>query len=157
MAEVDSAGLGEPGFPATESTSAVAARRGLDLAQHQSQLLTADLINSADLVLGMERVHVREVVLASPPAWPRTFTLKELVRRGEALGPIEPGEPLGAWLDRAHEGRRTQELLGASPVDDIADPTGGPIGEHEDLAAELEDLVGGLVNLVCPDERAPIR
>jgi protein-tyrosine phosphatase len=156
-AEIDTAGLGAPGCAATDETVAVAARRGLDLTAHRSHVLESSLVARADVVLGMERVHVREVVAADPSAWPRTFTLKELVRRGEAIGAREPGETLAGWLARAQEGRRSGDLLGASPLDDMADPTGRPIGDHEDLARELEDLVGRLANLLGPGERPPIR
>jgi protein-tyrosine phosphatase len=149
-AEVDSAGLGESGFPATDPTASVAARRGLDLADHESQRLTADLIAAADLVLGMERLHVREAVLEHPLAWPRTFTLKELVRRGEAAGERPAVLPLDAWIARAHEGRQRRDLLGGSGVDDLSDPTGGTLAEHEDLARELETLVDRLVEVAWP-------
>jgi hypothetical protein len=82
-------------------------------------------LQRADLVLGMERAHVRHAVLLEPEAWPRTFTLKELVRRGEELGSRPPVESPGAWLARAHEGRDRPDMLGDSLLDDVADPYGG--------------------------------
>jgi protein-tyrosine phosphatase len=154
--EVEAVGLQEPGFPATGETVTVASRRGLDLTDHRSRRLEPALVADADLVLGLERVHVREVVLVAPEAWPRTFTLKELVRRGETIGARNPREPLSAWLARAHQGRQRRDLLGASPLDDVGDPTGSPVGDHEDTARELEDLVGRLVELAwlpAPDPR----
>jgi protein-tyrosine phosphatase len=156
-AEIDTAGLGAQGRAATDETMAVAARRDLDLAAHRSRTLEPTLVARADIVLGMERVHVREVVAADPSAWPRTFTLKELVRRGEAVGAQQPGETLAAWLARVGEGRQSRDLLGASPLDDVADPSGRPIGDHEDLAHDLEDLLGRLANLLRPDLQPPIR
>lgn len=150
--EVRTAGLLDDGLPATEATVAVAARRGVDLGGHRSARVDPTDVSAADLVIGMERLHVREAVLAVPEAWPRAFTLKELVRRGEAVGPRSSHESLATWLARLHEGRRRQEVLGASPLDDVADPAGHPIGEHEDLARELEQLVGLLVQLAWPDD-----
>jgi protein-tyrosine phosphatase len=150
-AEVDSAGLGEAGFPATDATVAVAARRGLDLADHRSRRLTADLITPADLVLGMERVHVREVVVARPSAWPRTFTLKELARRAEAVPARTADLTVPAWIARLHEGRERRDLLGVSPLDDVTDPTGGTLAEHEDTARELDALIDRLLARAWPE------
>jgi low molecular weight protein-tyrosine phosphatase len=148
-AEIDAVGLLEPGLPALAETVAVAERRGLDLTDHRSRRLEAAFVAHADLVVAMERRHVQEVVAVDPAAWPRTFTLKELVRRGEAIGVREPGETLAAWIARAHEGRQSRELLGASELDDVADPAGSPIGEHEDLALELDDLTNRLADLIA--------
>ena len=149
-AEIVTAGLRGTGRRVTDETAILGARRDLDLARHRSRPVTAGLVTEADLVIGMERTHVREVVAIDATAWPRAFTLKELVRRGEAVGPRRPEEPLGDWLDRVGEGRVGRELLGSSPDDDVPDPTGGPIAEHEDLVAELDEQVGRLVALAWP-------
>jgi protein-tyrosine-phosphatase len=157
-ADVGTAGLRSPGRSATDQTSMVGARRGLDLTAHRSRTLDPDLIATTDLILGMERVHVREVVALEPSAWSRTFTLKELVRRGESAGSREPDESIGSWLRRVSEGRTARDLMGESPDDDVTDPTGGPMAEHEDLAQELEDLVRRLAELVAvPVELPPVR
>jgi protein-tyrosine phosphatase len=151
-AEVDALGLLERGHPAPAETVAVAATRGLDLSDHRSRRLDAAVVSHADLVLAMERRHVREVVAADPVTWPRTFTLKEIVRRGQRSGGRKSGEALTTWIARAHEGRRSRELLGASELDDVADPVGRPLGEHEDLALELEDLTRDLAELMFPTD-----
>ena len=52
----------------------------------------------ADLVLGMERRHVREAVVLLPEIMPKAFTLKELVRRGEEFGARTRGRSLEDWL-----------------------------------------------------------
>ena len=52
----------------------------------------------------------------------RTFTLPELVQRGEAVGPRH-GAPLEEWLAAVGEGRSQATFLTA-PVGQIADPTG---------------------------------
>jgi hypothetical protein len=104
----------------------------------------------------MERLHVRDAVVADSSIWPRSFTLKEAVRRGEAVGPRRVGEALVTWIARVHEGRRTQDLLGASLDDDIADPAGGTRVEHEETADEIADLVARFVDLAWPPGVDPV-
>jgi len=149
-AEIETAGLGGAGQAATDHAVTVAARRDLDLHEHRSQPLEPELVSSADLVIGMERLHVRTVVLAAPPAWSYTFTLKEFVRRAEAVEARPAGSSLTSWIAQVHEGRRHHDLLGASRLDDVDDPTGGTLAEHEDIARELEDLLERLVRLAWP-------
>jgi len=138
------------GMPATAPTAAVAAALGADLGGHRSRPVTAALIAEADLVLGMARRHVQEVVLLDPGAFPRTFSLKELVRRGTALGARPRRESLPSWLARAHAGRRPLDLLGVSPDDDVADPTGNALADHRTTADELAALVDELLALAYP-------
>jgi protein-tyrosine-phosphatase len=128
------------GSPATKNTIDAARRRGIDLTHHRSALLDPAITAEADLVIGMERAHVREVVTQDARAWPRTFTLKELVRRGEAVGPRGADESLDAWLARVAAGRRPLDLLGASPDDDVADPTGSLTTDHESMTADVASL-----------------
>jgi len=149
-AVVVSAGLLEGGRERPAQVNAVLAKRGISLPDQLSrQLLRGDL-QHADLVLVMERAHVRHSVLLVPEAWARTFTLKELVRRGEELGPRPPFQSPGAWLARAHEGRDRPDLLGDSPLDDVADPSWGPSSAYEAAATEIEDLVDRLLYLLWP-------
>jgi hypothetical protein len=96
----------------------------------------------------MERSHVREAVVTAPEVFSRTFTLKELVRRGRRVGPRRPDEPLDDWLAKAHEGRTPRELLGGSTEDDVDDPIGQPRAAYERMVAELDGLLDELVWLV---------
>ena len=144
---VCSAGLLRDGDPPSAEVVSVMASYGLDVALHRSRLVTRADLARADLVLGMAREHVRHAVVLAPPSWPRAFTLKELVRRGKQTGPRMPGEPLAGWLSRVHEGRTHAALLGASPLDDVADPTGGPPSAYELTAVLLDELVTGLAGL----------
>jgi glycine hydroxymethyltransferase len=145
---VASAGLLRGGQPASEHGVALLAERGFDLSEHRSQALTPELLEGADLVLGMAREHVREAVVLVPTAFPRTFTLKELVRRGEAVGQRFPDEALEAWLERVDAGRTPADLMGSSPADDVADPIGHPRPVYERMVDELDDLVTRLVDLI---------
>jgi len=154
-ASVSSAGLFRGGVPASPGSVRAMARRGLDLGEHRSRTVTGELLEAADLVVGMARLHVKEAVLAVPDVWPRAFTLKELVRRGAAAGPRAADEPLGSWLARLHEGRRRADLIGDDPGDDVADPVGGPDRLYLATAVELEDLAARLVGLAFPVPAAP--
>ena len=146
-AHVHSGGRLYDGELASSGSAAAMAARGLDLADHRSRTTTADMLGAADLVLTMERAHVRDAVATAPAAWPRTFTLKELVRRGATVGPRRADQPLADWLAAAHEGRTTAELMGRSDLDDVADPIGGTPDQYERTAAEIESLVDRLVDL----------
>ena len=104
------AGVGSAGLlagdrrPPPEVISVMAAR-GIDVSRHRSRVVTAEDLAAADLILGLAREHVRHAAVLLPAAWPRAFTLRELVRRGQQAGSARPGEPLGHWLDRAADGR----------------------------------------------------
>jgi protein-tyrosine phosphatase len=151
-AAVSSAGLYPGGVAATAHAATTLDRRGIDLSAHRSRQLSPELVQAADLVVGMTREHVREVVVLQPDALSRSFTLKELVRAGEVIGPRRRGEELRNWLARAAEGRRAADLLDAAPDPelDVADPIGGPLKGYERTAAELDDLLGRLVRLLWP-------
>ncbi len=146
-AHVHSAGLLMDGQSASPLSVEVMTARGLDLSMHRSRRMTRELLLAADLILGMAREHVRETVVLDPSLWPRTFTLKELVRRGEAVGPRGAHESLADWLARVGQGRRISDLTGSSPDDDVADPYGGPRTAYERMATELDGLIDRLVTV----------
>jgi protein-tyrosine phosphatase len=144
------AGTGESGFPVTDDTLTTASRLGVDLSDHLSTSIDPSQVDAADLILTMERLHVRTIVVEDQEAWSKTFTLKELVRRAEVVGPRASGQSLAEWLALLHEGRIRNDLLGASPVDDVADPTSDRRVDHESMAEELDELVSAAVGLVWP-------
>jgi protein-tyrosine-phosphatase len=148
---VTSAGVSaSAGMPATAPTVDAARKLGVDLSAHLSTPLVPRLVTDADLVIGLERRHVQEIVLHEPSAFPRTYTLKELVRRGTEIGGRAPGEPVANWLHRVHQGRRPTDLLGASRDDDVADPTGSRATDHRTTAEELDRLVTETLRLLFP-------
>ena len=149
---VASAGvLARDGSPATAGTVKAARDFGIDLHGHRSQAATRDVIADSDLVLAMERMHVREVVVLDRHAFGRSFTLKEIVRRGEAHGARRPGESQAQWLAAVHHGRRPNELLGSGTDDDVADPTSDWSVDHESMAEEVDDLMLRVVALLWPE------
>jgi protein-tyrosine-phosphatase len=124
---------------------------GIDLRGHHSQALTADMLAGADLVIGMSRRHVQEAVLLDPPCWPSSFMLKELIRRGELVGPRRPHQGIASWIDQVHGDRTRESLARRSTADEVADPYGGTLDQYRSAAAELTELTAGLINLVWPD------
>jgi protein-tyrosine-phosphatase len=147
---VASAGLGDPGRPVPAEVAAVMAVRGIDLSGHRSTTLAAPQVAEADLVVGMSLRHVQESLLLVPSSWQRTFRLKELVRRGEFIGPRLPGQDLTTWIHAAQGDRRRESLAHHSPEDDVADPYGGPFAGYEATAIELDDLTTRLAALLWP-------
>lgn len=147
-ATVSSAGLLYDAAEASANAVTALGKRGLDLSTHRSRKITAGLLEGADLLVAMERRHVREAVVLAPAIFPRTFTLKELVRRGERIGYRVPGETVAAWLRRAGLGRRPSDVLGAADDDDVEDPIGRPLEDYARTADELDDLTSRLVDLL---------
>ena len=150
---VRSAGmLGDGNPPYPEVVSAMAGY-GLDVSSHRSRRVTQEDLERSDLTLAMARENLRHAVVTAPSVWPQSFTLRELVRRGTAIGLRSREESLAAWLGRVHEGRERAALLGDSPEDDVADPAGGPWHHYEETAAVLSGLVDRLVDLCWVPER----
>src|SRR2546421_9572519 len=58
---VDSAGFAGPGRPTPPDAVAAAARRGVDLTSHSSQLVMADLVRAADLIVVMDAMQRRMI------------------------------------------------------------------------------------------------
>ena len=149
-ASVSSAGLSFDDRPATTEAIDAAARLGLELGAHRSRVLVPEDVERADLVLAMERLHAREAIVLADGALDRTFTLKELVRRGRAAGPRRAAEPLEVWLRRVSAGRRAMDLMGDSRDDDVADPYLSSPKVYAACIAELAELVRELVTLAWP-------
>ncbi|MGH9188120.1 MAG: hypothetical protein ACRD0U_20300 [Acidimicrobiales bacterium] len=149
-AVVSSTGLLAVGREVPDEGIAVMDRAGLDVRPHRSTVLSVEAISAADLVLGMERQHVREVLVLDPACLGHSFTIKELVRRGEMAGARRPGETVRQWLRRVGEGRRASDLVGMSSDDDVADPYGRAVGAYETTRRELAALIDRLVDLAWP-------
>lgn len=138
-AKVASVGLRPGGRPAWPAATAVMAERGLDLSAHVSRLMDRRIVSTADLVLGMTREHVREVVALVPSAYRRSFTLKEFARRSAA----QPrGDRLfSKWLATLTADRDLEDLLGADEIDDVHDPIGGPVSAFRATADDLDGII----------------
>lgn len=152
-AQVGSAGLLPGGSSPAPDAVAVMADRGVDITRHVSCQLTPDIARSANLIIGMTRHHVREACVAYGALLQRAFTLRELVRRAEELGPRRADETLYTWLGRVGMGRRPTDLMGDVSHDDIADPIGKPRMYYEHTADELGELLRRFVELLVGDQR----
>ncbi len=142
-----SAGTAYDGHPASDGSVAAMARRGIDLTRHRSRVMWGELVASADLAIGMARVHVREATVLAPDRFGRIFTLKELVRRGRAVGP-RGDQPLDEWLEKVGADRLPVDLLRDDPVDDVEDPIGRRQHVYDQVADEIERLVHELADLL---------
>lgn len=147
-----SAGLLAPGYPALPEMVEAALAYGVDLSTHRSRQLSAALIADADVIVGHERHHVREVALAGSAtgALTRAFTLRDLVRRAES-SPRPAGAALGDWLGALAAERPQRDLLGRSRADDIADPAGGPPAAYAATTEEIAELVARLRRVLVTD------
>jgi protein-tyrosine phosphatase len=146
-ARVRSAGMLRSGDPPLPEVTSVMARYGIDITGHRSRVAYAAELARASLVLAMARDNLRYAVVTEPGAWPRAFTLRELIRRGERIGPRPPGEPFSGWLSRVHAGRERAALLGDSADDDVPDPAGGPLRAYADVAGLLDRSLARLAEL----------
>jgi protein-tyrosine phosphatase len=151
-ATVSSAGSYEGGRPATPFGVEAMAARGLDLSAHRSRKVDADLLAHADLVIGMAREHVREAAVLDRDALAKTFTLKELARGGEAIGPRGHDETLAAWLARIAQSRSRTALMGMGYDEelDVDDPIGRGRVDYEVTANLLDSLLRRVVALAFP-------
>ncbi|MDZ7277946.1 protein tyrosine phosphatase [Pantoea eucrina] len=85
---VASAGLSAlQGHAADQTATDVAAERGLSLAGHQAQQLTAPMCREYDLILVMEKRHIEQVNRIDPAARGKTMLL------GHWLGQQEIADP----------------------------------------------------------------
>jgi protein-tyrosine phosphatase len=157
-AAVSSTGTSFTGHAASPDAVATVRAMGVDIDAHRSRMLARDQIVEADLIVAMERAHVRETVLIDPAALERTFTLKELVRRAKAAGPRLAAEPMEAYVRRIGFGRPPADHLGRSSRDDVPDPYGQSAVVYADVARQLDQLLADLVDHLWPDaasDRAP--
>jgi len=93
--QVQSAGVAAfPGSPASTHTLTILKNRGVSL-QHQSQPVTAELLQWADLVLTMTGSHKQILSQQYPQALDKVFTLKEYVEVG---GSLDIADPYGGGL-----------------------------------------------------------
>ncbi|HEX7571190.1 MAG TPA: ribose 5-phosphate isomerase B [Verrucomicrobiae bacterium] len=91
-----SAGIGAvDGEPPTNHSVQAMREIGINISQQRSRALTAELVRSADLILGMTHSHTDTVGLLYPAAAEKTFLLREF---DETLEPYEKdiSDPIGS-------------------------------------------------------------
>ena len=157
-AEVSSVGLLYTGRPASDGARHAMAALGLDLESHSSATFGRAEIAAANLVIGMEPRHVREVVALDDAAWPKTFTLRELDARAQRHGPRRLDETLAAWLGRVGLDRRRVDLLGDDPAVSVLDPYHQSQAIYDATAADLRATLDHLASHIWPraGDRGPL-
>lgn len=146
---VSSAGFGSTGYPAADGAVAVMEDIGVDITGHRSRQADPELLEGADLILGMTRQHVIDAAVLAPAAWPKTFPLVDAVRRGSESGPLPTADDPAYWVARLHAGRRPAAVLMLPPGDDIADPIDQPIEAYRKTRDQLDGLTRRLAELLC--------
>lgn len=155
---VTSSGLLPPGTPAADEVIDLMAGRGIDVTAHRSRTIDAEIIASADLILGMERRHLTELVAITPEAYTRAFTLPEFVRRLQGLDLDDvPEAGLPEILAMIAETRGRRDVLRITVADEIPDPIGRSSKVFDRAANDISSLVDQLVDALWPAaEPAPL-
>lgn len=149
-ARIRSAGMVTEGQPASRHGVTAMRKRGIDISEHRSQRMVGAMLDAADLVLCMERQHVREATVLAPEAFPRTFTLPEFVRRARRAGVRRADETVDDYVARLGRGRSPADLMASDPADEVDDPIGGSKRDYARTAEELEGLVDAVVDHLYP-------
>jgi protein-tyrosine-phosphatase len=137
---------------APESGAVAALQKlGIDLGSHRSHIFDGEAIRRADLVIGMELRHVREICLIEPAAFRSTFTLPDLVLRAEAIG-VRTDEPFDDWVARLGADRTPSDVLATRLDLEVADPMGASHRAFRRCAAEIDDLLARFVALAWPGD-----
>jgi protein-tyrosine phosphatase len=109
---------------------------GVSIDDHRTLELDENLVDWADLIIGMSREHSRDTVRAFPGAEGKTYTMKGLL---EFLPSLPPHEDTEAWLEAANQMR---DRADAVAVQDIEDPIGERESAYRRVATEIQELIG---------------
>ena len=148
---IGSAGLLFDGRPAERNAVRALARRDLDLSGHRSQIISAELLRDASVIIGMERLHVLEVADLDEDLFARSFTLPELVQSIDVMGPRAEGVDLRSWVERSGTLRVRDGYTAPDPSTEIADPMGGTGRAFRACADEIDQLLEAFADLAWPD------
>jgi RpiB/LacA/LacB family sugar-phosphate isomerase len=117
--QVRSAGLGAlDGQPPSAHAVAALRQLGIDISQHRSQMVTAELVRQADYIFGMTHSHVDHLLLLYPQAAEKTFLLREF---DETLQDFEK---------------------------DIPDPIGGSFEVYLNCRDQIEQGIASMLNFL---------
>lgn len=82
--KVISAGIGTmPGMMASPYTIEVMKQEGIDVSDHRARTVTEDMIKEADLILGMQPIHIETVLSMVPQAKSKMRLLLEYAYENE--------------------------------------------------------------------------
>ena len=129
------------GNSASADAIAVLADRGVRLAEHRSRPLVIEELDSANLIVAMTSVHIREILSLSPGVDHKIRLLKELEKLVPKRAAGTPSERVAAMLAVTRP-RRRRAL-------DLDDPMGLPISSYERCLAELDVGISALADILC--------
>lgn len=144
--EVASSGFLTNGDRASDAASSVLAELAHDVSDHRSRITTPKIVDTADLVVTMERRHSRDIT-AMMKHQRKVFTLVTAVDLLSAVDP-EITDPLGR-IAAADAARRHDDLLGTGP-DEIDDPFGKSLEVNRQTARRLSELSSELLGALFP-------
>src|SRR5207249_5667309 len=114
-----SAGVGAgDGLPPSEYAVRALKELGIDISHQRSRLLTAELVQQADYILGMTHSHVDAITLLYPQAAEKTFLLREF------------DETLDAYEN------------------DIPDPIGGSLEVYQNCRDQIEQGIASMLKFI---------
>jgi protein-tyrosine-phosphatase len=152
---VDSAGVaGWQDQPATQEAILAMQERGIDIAPHLARRLGRQMIDAADLIVGMTIEHRDTVAKLSPAAAARTFTLKELVGLLERSDLDAPPGDSSRPEDRlrlavlAAERVRSEQGRPEVADGDVADPLGLGLEAYRAAAWEIGEFSARLADAI---------
>lgn len=157
--EILSAGeRAEAGAPMDPRSATALQALGGDPSGFRSRRLTAELAQSADLVLTMTRKQRATVLGLNPRGLRRTFTLAEAADlagladlTGLALTPLDERAPeFGRRLDAARARRQ------GTGADDIADPIGQRAAVHAEVADRIDRALTPLADVLFTSVRTQL-
>ncbi|MEI8344463.1 MAG: hypothetical protein WCG06_00145, partial [Candidatus Omnitrophota bacterium] len=84
------------GSPASESTIQALLEEGLDASSHRSRRLTARMVEEADRIYVMERLHRDLILQVWPGATPKVLLLREVLKNvGSNPNDLDIPDPIG--------------------------------------------------------------
>jgi len=129
------------------------AEQGIDVAGFAARQLDADLLEDADLLLGMTREHRAAAATEAPATIRRLFTLREFARLASAAGELDPSLPpveRARALVEAAAGQRGMVRPGQPADDDVPDPYGRPADAYRLPFALIGEAVEVIADLMAP-------
>lgn len=144
--------------PMPENSLRIARQNGvINPETHRGQFLDPAALESADLILAMDRGHRKSIVQLNPRATRKVFTVRELVRLIDVTTDADlqdevkaagsnPADKLRAAIEAARLGRSDLVPLGNPGDDDVVDPYGESDLVYEASAQQLIPAVNAVAS-----------
>jgi protein-tyrosine-phosphatase len=146
--EISSAGTqGVDGRGCDTNTVTAGRTLGYDMTKHRATRLVDAHLRDNDLIVCMTNEHLRSSVGLFTKAWPRTFTLIDLARRGARIGPRSGGS-FEAYLGALHQGRNIKDAWIDGGSDDVPDPIERSLAGHQQILSEVLELTTSIGHLL---------